>query len=249
MIRIFLSCFLLPFLFLQSCNTKENERLRAENDSLRQELQTRYSMVKTMTEIKGLLDSIDESRNVLRVQMHEGTSFEDFTSRLTDINQYVKRSVEKILNLENALKTSETESEAYVMMVAALKDELTIRTDEIDGLMEKVEKYQAENKNLVKTVQLQESEMADMHTTIQIKQQELNLFNAKIDELAEKFKMSEAEAFYTRGQAVEEAAKRTKLAPRKKRETLKEALELYKRAYSLGKQEAKVRIDALEGRI
>ncbi|MFZ6010198.1 MAG: hypothetical protein ACOYXT_07585 [Bacteroidota bacterium] len=202
-----------------------------------------------MTEIKGLLDSIDESRNVLRVQMHEGTSFEDFTSRLTDINQYVKRSVEKILNLENALKTSETESEAYVMMVAALKDELTIRTDEIDGLMEKVEKYQAENKNLVKTVQLQESEMADMHTTIQIKQQELNLFNAKIDELAEKFKMSEAEAFYTRGQAVEEAAKRTKLAPRKKRETLKEALELYKRAYSLGKQEAKVRIDALEGRI
>jgi hypothetical protein len=48
---------------------------------------------------------------------------------------------------------------------------------------------------------------------------------------------------------VEEAANRTKLAPRKKKETLKEAIELYKKALSLGKQEAQARIAELEKKI
>jgi hypothetical protein len=51
---------------------------------------------------------------------------------------------------------------------------------------------------------------------------------------------------YAQGQALEIAAARTKLAPRKKKETQREALELYKQSYSLGKQEAKFKIDELE---
>ena len=42
---------------------------------------------------------------------------------------------------------------------------------------------------------------------------------------------------------------RTKLAPRKKKETLREAIELYKKALSLGKTEAQERITALESKI
>jgi hypothetical protein len=57
--------------------------------------------------------------------------------------------------------------------------------------------------------------------------------------------MSEADAFYARAVAMEEAANRTKLAPRKKRETLKEALELYKKALSLGRTDAQKKIDQL----
>jgi hypothetical protein len=48
---------------------------------------------------------------------------------------------------------------------------------------------------------------------------------------------------------VEEAAKRTKLAPQKKRDTYKEALELYKKSLSLGKQEAKEKIAELEKKL
>jgi len=48
---------------------------------------------------------------------------------------------------------------------------------------------------------------------------------------------------------VEEAANRTKLAPRKKKETLREAVELYKKALSLGKSEAQDNITALEKKL
>jgi len=41
---------------------------------------------------------------------------------------------------------------------------------------------------------------------------------------------------------VEEAANRTKLAPRKKKETYKEAIELYKKALSMGKTEAQAKL-------
>jgi hypothetical protein len=62
-------------------------------------------------------------------------------------------------------------------------------------------------------------------------------------------KMSEADAYFARGQAVEEAANRTKLAPRKKKETYREAVELYKKALSLGKNEAQDKITELEKKL
>ena len=52
-----------------------------------------------------------------------------------------------------------------------------------------------------------------------------------------------------RAQAIETAAERTRLAPRKKKETIKEALDLYKKALSLGKNEAQAKITELEDRL
>jgi hypothetical protein len=57
---------------------------------------------------------------------------------------------------------------------------------------------------------------------------------------------TQADLLYAQGQALETAADRTKLAPRKKKETQREALELYKKSYSLGKEEAKAKIEELE---
>ena len=71
----------------------------------------------------------------------------------------------------------------------------------------------------------------------------------KIQQVQLQSKVSEADSYFARGQAVEEAANRTKLAPRKKKETYKEAIELYKKALSLGKQEAQAKIDALSKKI
>ena len=62
-------------------------------------------------------------------------------------------------------------------------------------------------------------------------------------------KMSEGDSYFARGAAVEEAANRTKLAPRKKKDTLKEALELYKKALSLGNDKAQAKVDELEKRV
>jgi hypothetical protein len=112
-----------------------------------------------------------------------------------------------------------------------------------------VEQYKAENQGLIHTVKLQETQMADMQTKIEVRQQELVFLETKVKEMVSNFKVSEAEAMYSRARAVEEAANRTRLAPRKKKETYREALELYKKASSLGKKEAKKDITRLEKKV
>ena len=236
-------------IILSSCANPDAEKLQAENDSLRHELNTRYSVVVTMRDIKMLIDSIDESRNVLRVDMNEGTTYENFSSRLRNINEYVVKTEEKLSAIEGELKKTKGEASAYMMMVAALKDELYIRADEIITLEKQVNDYKTENTGLIQTVKVQQDELTEMHTKIEAKQQELSLLEAKVNELVANFQVSEAEAYYARAKAVEEAANRTKLAPNKKRETYKEALELYKKSLALGKKEAQENISALERKV
>jgi chromosome segregation ATPase len=236
-------------LVIAGCDSKEIARLEAENDSLRSELETRYSVVSTMGDIKVLLDSIDESRKALHLNLNEGTTFQDFSSRLGNINNYVKRTEEKITTIEKELKSTRGKASAYMMMVSALKDELSIRASEVEELENQVNNYKKENTGLLKTVKLQENELGDMHAKLTTKQQELSFIEAKVDELVENFKFTEAEAYYARAQAVEEAGKRTKLAPQKKKETYREALELYNKALSLGKEEAKEKITELQKKL
>jgi chromosome segregation ATPase len=236
-------------LALCQCGSSENERLRTENDSLRRELETRHSIVAVMHDVKTLIDSIDANRNMLKTDLDEGTTYEDFAVRLKDINDHVKKTQEKISTMEGRLRTSENNADAYLMMVDALKGELAIRAQEVLTLEHQVMEYQKENKNLVQTVGLQDAEITDLQTKIEARQQELSLLEAKVNELVENFKVSEAEAYYSRAKAVEEAARRTKLARHKKYETYREALELYKKALSLGKDEAQENIAALEKKI
>ena len=223
--------------------------MQAENDSLRSELDSRYTVLAGLKDVQGLLDSIDAGRSSLRTDLSEGTSYEEFSTRLKDINQFVKMSEEKINGIQKSLKSSKHEASAYLMLVDALKSEVQLRVDEIVKLQEGVVKFKDENKGLQEKIKLKENEVKDINIQISTKQQELFLLEAKIEAMVKSFQVTEADAYYARGKAVEEAAKRTKLAPAKKRETYKEALELYKRSLSLGKVEAKVDIENLEKKI
>jgi len=237
------------FLFTSCGDSEENKRLRTENDSLRQELDTRYSVVSTMREVKLLIDSIDDSRNALHYNLKEGTQVDDVTSRLANINDYVKRTESKLQGIQSELKKTKSHASAYMLMAEALQDELSIRTAEIEELQTQMDTYQKQNKGLIKTVKLQETELVEMRTQLTTKKQELSLIEAKVDEMVTNFKVSEADAYFQRAAAVEEAAKRTKLAPTKKKETYREALELYKKAFELGKTEAKDKISELEKKV
>lgn len=234
---------------MAGCNTKELARLQSENDSLRNELNSRYTVLASLKDVRGLLDSIDVSRNSLRAHLSEGTSFEEFSARLKDINVFVKMSEEKINLIQNALKTAKHEASAYLMLVDALKNEVQIRVDEIVKLEQEVTHYRDENQGLQEKIKLKENEVNEINVQISNKQQELLLLEARIEAMVKNFKMTEADAYYARARAVEEAAKRTKLAPGKKRDTYKEALELYKRSESLGKEEAKADIARLKKKV
>lgn len=234
---------------LAGCNTKEIARLQVANDSLRNELASRYNVLASLKDVRGLLDSIDANRNSLRTNLSEGTSYQEFTTRLKDINEFVKMSEEKIELIQNALKNSKHEASAYLMLVDALKSEVQLRVDEIVTLEQGVTKYREENEGLLQEIKKKEDEVKDINIKISEKQQELFLLEARIEAMVNSFKVTEADAYYARARAVEEAAKRTKLAPQKKKDTYKEALELYKRALSLGKEEAKKNIADLAAKI
>jgi chromosome segregation ATPase len=234
---------------IAGCGTKEREMLQSQVDSLRVELETSQAMAQTLTEVGAMMDSIDASRQLLRVNMAEGTTYNDYKSRMNDINSYVKETQAKIEDLEKTLTTSKANANAFSKTIKKLRADLNVKTQEIADLQEQVDKYRNENQNLITTVDMQEAELTDKSIEIETKTQELALIEARVQELMIQSKMTEADAYYARGQAVEEAAARTKLAPRKKKETLREAVELYKKALSLGKTEAEEKITALESKL
>jgi chromosome segregation ATPase len=234
---------------LMSCGGGENAKLKTEVDSLRSALQENQQFVETLQDVGVLMDSIDANRQLLRVNMVEGTTYDDYTSRMKDINNYVKDTQSKIEDLEKALKKSKGATNAFASTIKKLKADLEQRNAEIAQLQSNVEQLKNENQNLITTVGLQEAELSDKEGQIMAKQQELALIEARIQELMLQSKMSEADAYFERGKAIEEAANRTKLAPRKKKETLREALELYKKSVSLGKAEAQAKVDEIEKRL
>ena len=226
-----------------------SEKLQSQVDSLKTELQTSQQFATTLQEVGVLMDSIDVNRQLLRVNMVEGTTYDNYKSRMKDINNYVKDTQSKITDLEKALKKSKGNANTYAATIKKLKADLESKNAEIIKLQDLVASLGNENANLITTVGLQEAELADKESQITAKQQELALIEARIQEIMVQSKMSEGDSYFARGQAVEEAANRTKLAPKKKKETYKEAIELYKKALSLGKQEAQAKITALEKKI
>lgn len=233
---------------MAGCTSKEKE-MQAQLDSLRLELQTSQTIAQTLQEVGVLMDSIDANRQLLRVNMVEGTTYDDYTARMKDINNYVKDTERKIDDLEAALKKSKGTAAGYSATIKKLKADLESKSKEIATLQAQVEEYKNENQNLIQTIDLQSLELTDKEAQIAAKEQELALIEARIQELLIQAKVSEADSYYARAQAIEEAANRTKLAPKKKKETLREALDLYKKALSMGKSEAQAKVTELEGKV
>ncbi len=227
----------------------QSEKLQSQLDSLRVELQASQQFTKTLEEVSTLMDSIDANRQLLRVNMVEGTTYGDYTARMKDINNYVKDTQSKIENLESALKKSKGSTAAYAAAIKNLKADLQQKNDEIAKLQDLVATMTNENMNLSSTITLQESQLTDKTAQIEAKKQELALLEQKIQQVQLQSKVNEADSYYARAQAVEEAGNRTKLAPKKKKETYKEAIELYKKSLSLGKTDAQARIDELEKKV
>ncbi len=240
----------IAFATLSSCDiNNEREKLRAKSDSLEAELMVTLRAVDALEEVGAMMDTIDNNRNAIRLDMKEGLKYDEYVSRMKSLNDYVKRSEERIKNLEADLNQSEGSKKAYASAVSRLKLEVQEKSKKILELQELVEAYKTENVELLSLVAMKESQLADAEIDIMQKKQELNLLESRIQELMIQSKMTEADAYYARGAAVEEAANRTKLAPRKKRSTYEEALKYYKKSKELGREDAQAKIDELEDRI
>lgn len=228
------------------CGRHERERLTAQVDSLRYELHESQQAAQTLMEVGLLMDSIDASRKLLRSSMVEGTTYSDYVARMTDINNHVRETEKRIADLEQANKSSMSRSASLAATIKKLKNDLRHANTEMESLQNLVAQYKAENGSLVQSISLKDQELAEKTERIRVTQDEMISVQAQLDEMIITSRQSEADAYYARAQAVEETANRTKFAPRKKKESRKQALELYKLAYQMGKEEAQPKIEALE---
>jgi chromosome segregation ATPase len=234
---------------LCSCDHKDKERAQRTSDSLRTELQSNRKLTQTMVEIGTLLDSIDASRKMLRVKMMEGTNYETFSGRMRDINDYVRTAEAKIKSLETAMAKHNNNDAAYASAIKKLKGDLNARNHELAALQEQVNVYKNQNENLITTVGLQKAEIDDKLNQIKTKQDDITKLQEQVSQLMTKSTADQGDAYFAQARAVEEAANRTHFAPRKKKNTRKEAIELYKLALNFGKDEAKSKIAELEKKI
>jgi len=234
---------------LWSCNQSEQKKLALQVDSLKNELQITQEASQTLQEVGVLIDSIDASRQLLRTNMVEGTTYDNYISRMNDLNAYVKQTESKIKSLEKVAQSSKSTASAYAATIKRLKGDLEKSAREMGELQVLVDNYRNENQNLIQTVGLKDTELLDKNERIKVKEQELTQLETRVQEMMAGSKTDEAEAYYLRAQAIEEAANRTKFAPRKKKETQQQALELYKMALFLGKEEAQPKIAMLEEKL
>lgn len=239
---------LIPVLFyFTGCEMqKENEDLKMENEELRANLNRAQAAATTLEEVGALIDSIDQARNTLRLELEEGTSYESYTDRMKNINKYVEESEAKIAQLETEISNSSSKNRAYINAISRLKKDLKKKTKEIGELTNTIESYKSVNKELLNMMDIQDTELADLEKEIEMRQEELDYLENRMQELMIKSQINEGDAYFARAQAIEEAARRTKLAPKKRKATYSEALELYKKAKAFGHEGVDEKIAELE---
>src|SRR5690606_39039797 len=130
---------------LAGCETREKEALQQQVDSLKVQLQQSYETSRTLAEVGAMLDSIDATRRLLRVNLVEGTRYDDYRQRMKDLQEYIRASEEKMDKLDRSLKASNATARAFSKRINQLKAQLEEKGEALAFLQEQVEKFRREN--------------------------------------------------------------------------------------------------------
>ncbi|MFP4092096.1 MAG: hypothetical protein ACLFT3_17440 [Cyclobacteriaceae bacterium] len=236
--------------FLVSCQQDKEAQLQmqAKLDSLQMELLQSQKVAFTLEEVGVLMDSIDAARNNITINLENGPD-ENYADRMKNLHEYILQSEARIAEMEKSLETSKSVNQTYAATIKKLKKEISSKSEELAVLQQKVEGLQAENVQLVSTVANQNEAIALKTAEIMAQDEELKKAEAKIQEMIINQQISEADAYFARAEAVEEVAKRTQFARKKKQASYQEALQLFEKSYALGRTDAKSRIDLLKEKI
>lgn len=226
-----------------SCEPNKTAELQQKVDSLNVQLTASREVEKNMNEVGMLIDSIDASRNALRVKMVEGSSYSDYVTRLQELNTYVKRTEAKLDALENSAKAS---SKTSASAIRRLKADLKKTSKELVDIQLQLVSVRDENLRLWTSINQKDSLLSTKDQVLKMKDTDIASLEKLVNDTNDENKITVANLYYEQARALESAANRTQFAPRKKKETRREALELYKLSLSLGKMEAQSKIDELE---
>ena len=196
-----------------------------------------------MNEVGVVLDSIDASREALRSKIVEGMSYADYVSRLKEINTHIKDTKARVVQMEKELTSSKSVSASTIRR---LKMDLETRSKEIVALQMDVVNLREQNKNLFGNVQKKDSLISSKDEVIKLRTADVASLESLVQDINDQNRIKVANLYFAQAKALEEAAERTKFAPKKKKETRREALELYRLSSSLGNTEAQEKIAKLE---
>ena len=231
---------------LACCVSKEKAALQQRIDSLSIKLNNSKDAEKNLNEVGMLIDSIDASRKTLQLKMVEGTSYSDYISRLKNINAYVQQTEAKLSQLE---KSNKNATKSSASSIRRLKADLANRTNEILDLELKLANQH--NQNLVMWAKLNSTDslLSLRDETIKLNERDIVSLEKLLNETQSENKIAIANLYFAQAEALEKAANRTHFAPRKKKETRREALELYRLSLSMGNMKAQNKIDELEKKL
>ena len=231
---------------LFSCDTKEKQALQKKVDSLNLQLNASKQVEESMNEVGVLLDSIDASRKSLQVRLIEGSSYADYVTRLRNINTYIQQTEAKLTALE---KSNTKSSKASARAIRRFKADLEKQSKEIVDLQLQLALMRNENMMLWTKVNQKDSLLSINDQVIKMNESDIASLEKLVNDTQAENKVTVANLYFAQAEALETAANRTHFAPRKKKETRREALELYKLSLSLGKAEAQTKITELEKKL
>jgi hypothetical protein len=195
-----------------------------------------------MKAVNTLIDSIDATRKVLRANVVEGTSYDNYSTRLKDVNQYLKDTQRKISELEKTAKGARNMASA----IKRMKADLELRANEVAALQMEVTKMRNENTSMAAAIVKKDSTLLAKEDVIKVREADIAAFEASMRDTNEKNRIAMADMYFNQAKTLETVADRTNFAPRKKKQAMRDAIELYKISLSLGKEEAQKRISVLE---
>jgi prefoldin subunit 5 len=241
--KVGLCKFIVATLFLLSAcqpgDTNESKNLERQLDSVNQELEVTRQELMDSKQVKALLDSIDASRKVTISPIGADNDQQRNISRLNDLNEYVKDINMKMDQMEKSIK--------YVNSMAAsilkLQADIEARTQQI-AMLEAESKKQATSHN-ISTSRIIQRKDSTLAMFIKNCQQDIAILQKTMEEVHAKNNEATAALYFKQAEAL--AAMAQNVSPSSKRKIVKrEALEMYKISYSLGKKDAQQKISMLE---
>lgn len=232
----------ISMLVIAGCSKMQEEAQLQETstvDSLLQVVEEHRYAVALLSQVGMYMDSIDENRKLIAIDLETGVTEEDYIKRMKSLNEYTKKAEWTIAELEKSRG-------AYATQVKRLKKQILELGDQIAMLQMSVEEYKSKNANLEDEVKLTREQLLDTQVALNYNENSLDEAQDKVAELDEKLTLSEAETFYAKGEGLELMASRIEFAPKRKKQTLEQSLSHYQEAIKLGYVPAKARAESIQ---
>ena len=242
--RTFLLIAIFSTVLLSGCGKaeleQENAMLKERVDSVNLQLEYATGAINALTEVGIILDSIEAERNILNVEMvDDGLSEPEYADRINRLNDMLAAADELVGELQAS-------NSQYERIIRQLRSDLAEKTKQVEFMELVLETMREENVGLKQAMRDQGDEMYVLEASIAEREEELKLLEEEIQAMQVEARHSEAEAFFRRAEVYEEVAARTKLASKKKKEALQNALFLYRKSQDLGYEDAKAKVKELE---